>query len=94
MIIVAGRLHVDPERRADHLEDAVAVVIAARTALGCFDFHLSADPLDPTRINVFEQWESVQAVETFRGAGPSTEQRSVIRNAQVHQYLIASSTLL
>ena len=94
MIIVAGKLYVNPERRADYLEESVAVVVAARAASGCVDFHLSADPLDPNRINVFEQWESVAAVETFRGTGPSTEQRSVIDDAQVHQYLIASATLL
>ena len=58
------------------------------------DFHLSADPIEPGRINVFERWKSVEAVEAFRGSGPSEDQQAVIIEAKVLQYETAGSTSL
>jgi quinol monooxygenase YgiN len=55
---------------------------------------LAADPLERDRINVYEQWESVEAVEAFRGSGPSSEQTASIRDAQVFQHDVASSAKL
>ena len=65
--------------------------MAARAAEGCIDFHLSADPLDDERINVFEQWDSVDAVEKFRGSGPSDDQQAMITGAHVEQHEIATT---
>lgn len=90
MIIVAGYLIVDPNARAGYLADCVTVVEQARQAGGCLDFSLSADLLDPSRINVFERWESRAAVETFRGDGPSSDQQSAIRDAAVAEYETAT----
>ena len=94
MIIVAGALQVAPDDRDDYLAGSREVIAQARRADGCLDFHLSADPLEPGRINVFEQWESVAAVEAFRGDGPSDEQQQSIRDAAVWQHEIASSARL
>jgi hypothetical protein len=46
--------------------------------------------LDNERINVFEQWEAVEAVEQFRGSGPSDDRQTAIIGAQVSQHEIAS----
>ncbi len=94
MIIVAGFMRVDPVERADYLIGCVEVARAARSSEGCVDFHLSADPLESDRINIFEQWESVEAVETFRGSGPSDDQQAAIIEASVQQYEIADSISL
>ncbi len=94
MIIVAGFLKVAPDQRENYLQGCIDVARAARVAEGCVDFHLSADPIEPGRINVFEQWESVEAVESFRGAGPSDGQEAMILDANVMQYEIAKSTSL
>jgi quinol monooxygenase YgiN len=94
MIIVSGWLRVDPAERAAYLDGCRAVIEQARQAPGCLDFHLSPDPLEPDRINVYEQWESAAAVEAFRGSGPSDEQGAAIRSAAVHQHEIASSDAL
>jgi quinol monooxygenase YgiN len=58
----------------------------ARRAAGCLDFSLSADLLEPGRVNIFERWESRAAVEAFRGGGPSDEQGAAIRAASVAEY--------
>ena len=94
MIIVAGSITVDAADRAAYLEGCRDVIEQARSAPGCVDFHLSADPLEPDRINVYEQWESVEAVEAFRGSGPSAEQAATIKSAAVFQHEVASTTQL
>jgi quinol monooxygenase YgiN len=94
MIIVSGTLFVDSAERATYLAGCEDVIRQARQAPGCVDFHLTADPLEPDRIKVFEQWESVEAVEAFRGSGPSGEQQAAIRVAQVFQHEVASSSRL
>jgi quinol monooxygenase YgiN len=94
MIIVSGTLHVAPADRGAYLEECRKIIELARTKPGCVDFHLSADPIEPGRINVFEQWESVADVEAFRGSGPSSQQTAAIRDAAVFQHEINSSIRL
>lgn len=93
-IIVAGAVYVAASERDSYLRSCHDVIVAARKADGCIDFHLAADPVEPDRINVYEQWKSVTAVESFRGSGPPPEQTAAIRDARVVQYEVASSTRL
>jgi quinol monooxygenase YgiN len=86
VVIVAGHLVVDPSRRDDYLSGCVDVVRQARRTPGCLDFSISADVIDPGRVNVFERWESQAAVEAFRGDGPSDEQGAAIVSAEVAEY--------
>jgi len=90
MVIVAGRLIVDPEQRESYLADCVSVVEEARKAPGCLDFTIAADLVDPGRIDVFERWESQADVEAFRGSGPSEEQGAAVLSASVAEYDVAS----
>ena len=94
MIIVSGEIYVDPTDRDDYLEERRDVIETARRSTGCVDFYLTADPLEPDRINVYEQWESAAAVEEFRGSGPSSEQTAAIQDASVFQHEVASSERL
>lgn len=86
MLIVAGHLVVDPHDRDDYLSGCVDVVRQARRATGCLDFSISADLLEPGRINVFERWESQAAVDAFRGSGPSDDQGAAIQAGSVAEY--------
>ena len=94
MIIVAGTLSVAPADRDAYLAACGEVVVAAREAEGCHAFHLSADPIEPGRINVFEQWSSAQAAEAFRGSGPTDEQWALVREAEVYEHEVASTIRL
>lgn len=94
MVIVAGHLVVDPGQCDAYLAGCVGVVEQARAAPGCLDFSVSADLLDPSRINVLERWESVEAVGAFRGSGPDDEQAAAILNASVAEYEVVSSRSL
>ena len=86
MVIVAGHLIVGRDARDDYLDGCTAVVEQARAAPGCLDFSISADLLDPARINVFERWDSRESVEAFRGSGPGEDQSDIIVSASVSEY--------
>ena len=73
-------------KREAYLEGCREVVELARRTDGCLDFAISADPVDPARVNILERWESHEAVEAFRGDGPSGEQQQAIRAARVAEY--------
>jgi quinol monooxygenase YgiN len=86
MLIVAGHLKVDPAARDSYLRGCEAVVEQARRTPDCLDFAISADLLDPARIDIFERWASRQAVDVFRGSGPSEDQQDSIVSASVSEY--------
>jgi quinol monooxygenase YgiN len=90
MVIVAGHLIVEPDQRESYLAGCVGVVEQARRAPGCLDFTITADLLDPGRINVFERWETQEAVTRFRGSGPSEEQSTAMLGASVAEYDVAN----
>lgn len=89
MVIVAGYLVVEPEQREQYLAGCVEVVAQARSAAGCLDYAISADLIDPGRIDIFERWETQAAVEKFRGSGSSDEQNAAILCATVAEYNVA-----
>ena len=86
MLIVAGHLIVDVSDRDRYVEDCVTAVRMARAAEGCLDFAVSADPVDPRRVNVFERWQSRELLDAFRGDGPDEDIRSRIIEASVSEY--------
>jgi quinol monooxygenase YgiN len=69
MIIVSGKIHVRPGARHEFLTSSRDAVVQARRARGR-DFVVAADPIEPDRVNVYDEWESEDALLTFRGAGP------------------------
>ena len=102
---LAGRSDADHDRRVGmaaggawqrsaYLDGCRAVIETARATPGCLDFSLAADLIDDDRINIFEQWESVDAVERFRGSGPSDDQQAVISGAHVVQHTVTDTVEL
>lgn len=89
MVIVAGHTTVDPEERESYLDGCVRPVKQARAASGCLDLAISADLIDPGRINVFERWESQAALDAFRASAPSPQQDTAMLSASVQEYDIA-----
>jgi quinol monooxygenase YgiN len=94
MVIVAGHVIVVPAERDAYLAGCVNVVAQARRTAGCLDFSSTADVVESGRINVFERWESQDAVDAFRGSGPSDEQATAIISASVIEYDVANERRL
>ena len=59
----------------------------AKQTAACFA--ITADLIDPGRIDIFERWESQEAVAAFRKRGPSNEQRAAMLSASVAEYDVA-----
>jgi quinol monooxygenase YgiN len=93
-VIVAGHITVAPDHRAEYLAGCVDVVRQARTADGCLDFAISADLLDPGRINILERWASQDAVDSFRGDGPGGDQAAAMTAAAVAEYDVTAKRSL
>jgi quinol monooxygenase YgiN len=86
---VAGHVTVEPQQREAYLAGCVSVVAQARETAGCLDCAITADLIDPGRVNIFERWASQAAVEAFRSSGPSDEQGAAMRSASVAEYDVA-----
>jgi len=91
MIIVSGRIYVRPGARPEFLSSSLDAVAQARQSRGCRDFVVAADPIEPDRVNVYEEWESEQALLTFRGGGPGEDLTSSIVRADVSRHVVTSS---
>ena len=91
MIIVSGKIYVRPWARENFLTRSAAAVLQARRTNGCLDFIVAADPVELDRVNVYEEWESEDALLRFRGDGPGDELSSNIVRAKVARHIVASS---
>jgi quinol monooxygenase YgiN len=92
VIIVAGTLFVAAAERERYLTAVADVTGQARAAAGCLDFVQAADPLDPSRINVYERWDSDEALLAFRGSGEAGAEPDgpELTGADVRKYRISA----
>ncbi len=56
MLIVAGHFVLDAAERDEFVASKVESMTATRTEPGCLEYVMSADPVDPTRVMLFERW--------------------------------------
>jgi quinol monooxygenase YgiN len=91
MIVVAGAIYVVPGQRVEFLAASSEAMVRAREVPGCQDFVVAADPVDPSRVNVFELWDTEFELMDFRGQGPDQETAIKIVDSDVMRYQISSS---
>ncbi|HVI59855.1 MAG TPA: antibiotic biosynthesis monooxygenase family protein [Luteimonas sp.] len=77
MIIVAGHTRTDAGKRDAAVAAFIGMVERARRQDGCLDLSISADPLDPERVNIFECWRDQAALDAWRkvAKGPRVKPR-------------------
>lgn len=90
MLIIAGRLVLDPADRERFLAANAEVVGQARRAAGCLDFVQAADPLDASRINVFERWDTEEHLLAFRGAAQPATESPPLESAEMRRYIVSA----
>ncbi|MBX3564590.1 MAG: antibiotic biosynthesis monooxygenase [Sphingomonas sp.] len=66
MIIIAGYTRTDAEKRGGAVEAFRDMVERARAYDGCLDFSISADAVDPERVNLFECWRDQATLDAWR----------------------------
>lgn len=72
-MIIAGSVQVVPERRDLLVAMFEDLVRRAREAPGCLDVAVTADSVDPGRVNNFERWESQEHLDTWRAVAHAPE---------------------
>jgi quinol monooxygenase YgiN len=77
MIIIAGHTLTEAHKRDAAVEAFVDMVERARKHDGCLDLSISADSVDPERINLFECWRDEQSWKAWRkiAKGPKVKLR-------------------
>jgi quinol monooxygenase YgiN len=68
MVIVGGTFVVDPAQRESFLASRHDAMRASRAEPGCLEYTLSADPIDPSRVVLFERWASQEALDAHLAA--------------------------
>ena len=63
MLVVAGRVRIDPSKREAARAAAQKVMAATREEPGCISYTFSADLDDASLFHVFEEWESQEALD-------------------------------
>jgi high-affinity K+ transport system ATPase subunit B len=91
MIMVSGSIDVRPGTREAFLTRSGEAVAPARRSWGCRDFVVAAHPIESNRVNVYEEWESKEALIALRGDGPGDDLSSSIVKADVAKHMVASS---
>lgn len=91
MIIVSGKIYLTPGTRDRFLERSMDAVRSARDTRGCFDFVIAADPIEPDRVNVYEEWNSEAELHAFRGAGPDSCMTSLIESTHINEHTVYSN---
>lgn len=87
MIIIAGHSRTDADEREAALQAFTGLVAAARTRDGCLDFAISADAVDPERVNLYECWRDQAALDAWRAVAGKLVRKPVKPKASsVHLY--------
>jgi quinol monooxygenase YgiN len=90
-VIVAGWCTVDPNKRDEAVEHFKDMVLRARRAPGCLDFAMTADPVDSNRVNLFELWQSEEALNAWRAVCGRPKKRTPLLQVKVQKHVIQRS---
>jgi heme-degrading monooxygenase HmoA len=74
MIVIAGYQLVNSANRDKYVDAFTDLVTRARAFDGCIDIAITADSVDPERINTLEVWQDEDAWKRWRkqAKGPRT----------------------
>jgi quinol monooxygenase YgiN len=85
VIIIAGHSRTET---ADERDAAVAafakLVEKARKQDGCLDLSISADEVDPQRVNLFECWRDQQSLDAWRKVARAP--KATLKDVEVRLY--------
>ena len=91
MWIIAGHVTVDAAERDTYVAAHRDLVERARKAPGCLDVAITADLVDPGRVNNYERWESWDAIEAWRGRAHAPDTGIEMRDVDVTAFEVATT---
>lgn len=86
MIIIAGHLMVHAGERDRFVDAHRDLVVRARAADGCIDLAITADPIDPGRVNNLEIWRSTEDLHAWRARVNAPEHGIAVTDAAMRRY--------
>jgi quinol monooxygenase YgiN len=93
VIIVAGYFKVAPGDRDAFIENRRAAMVRSRGEKGCHAYAMSADPLDPGLVNLYERWETAEDLAAHAAANranPRPADGIAVLESELLRYEIAS----
>ena len=66
MIIIAGTIQIDPQKREANLAAIQVMMAKSQAEEGCLAYEFSADLTTPNQFHLFEIWESEQSLQAHR----------------------------
>ncbi|MFD2638946.1 putative quinol monooxygenase [Piscibacillus salipiscarius] len=87
-IIIAGWYTVEPSKRDEVVKAHEDLMNRARQTPGCLDLAITADLVDPARINNFESWASEEALQAFRKVANPPKQIAPILEMEMSKHHI------
>ena len=94
MIVIAGTISIDPEKRAVATPAAITMMAETRREAGCISYTFSGDLQQPGDFRIFEEWESQEALDAhFKTPHMAAFQAAMggfgVRGMKVQKYEIA-----
>ena len=68
MVIVAGSFEIKPDEREEFLAGRLDSMRASQGEPGCLEYTMSADPIDPGRVVLFERWADQASLDAHLAA--------------------------
>lgn len=62
MIVIAGQIPVQPEKREEAVAAALEMAAATQQEAGCITYDFHASLADPNLFLIFEEWETAEAL--------------------------------
>ena len=95
MIVIAGYIQMDPDKREPAEVAAREMMEATRREPGCISYTMSADLSDRGRFYIFEEWKDGAALDAHFAAPHMARFREAaaglgIREMKVQRYEVAS----
>ena len=86
MLIIAGHYSVPAAQRKAFVDAFADLIKRARAYPGCLDLSISEDPVDPSRVNMMELWQSEADLVSWRKVAkpPKTGVKFEAGNVQKH----------
>ena len=90
-VIVAGWYTVNAVERDAVVASFKDLVVRAREAPGCLDVAITADPVSPNRITIFELWRSEADLNSWRAVANAPKLTSPMQHVEIHKHFIDRS---
>ena len=83
MLVIGGRIRIDPKDRDKAVAAATAMMRESNKEAGCISYTLSGDLEDPGLFRIFEEWEDAEALKAHFKAPHMAEFNKVIASLKV-----------